>query len=182
MVGQQIFRQWLGVVRHQAITWTSVDQDIARHMTSLGHNELINTFKIMDPQVGFKLNQVTGDGKRLISIAARMKEAYQGQGLMDLMNQECLRLSLEKRPGVVARAYCTQNYPVTQAALKKGTEHGTQVVWKWVMLWWCDQGFKSIYLTKCYMHIDWTPFIFVWIKQTQLLSMRNKISTLYSGW
>ena len=28
-------------VRHQAITWTSVDQDFQRHMASLGPNELM---------------------------------------------------------------------------------------------------------------------------------------------
>ena len=27
--------------RHQAITWAIVDQDLRRHMSSLGHNELI---------------------------------------------------------------------------------------------------------------------------------------------
>ena len=36
------FRQWLGAVRQQAITWTSVDQDLQRHMASLGPNELKN--------------------------------------------------------------------------------------------------------------------------------------------
>ena len=30
----------LGAVRQQAITWTSVDQDIQRHMASLGPNVL----------------------------------------------------------------------------------------------------------------------------------------------
>ena len=31
----------LGAVRQQAITWTSVDQDLQRHMASLGPNELM---------------------------------------------------------------------------------------------------------------------------------------------
>ena len=34
------FRQWLGAVRQQAITWTNVDQDMCRHLASLGLNEL----------------------------------------------------------------------------------------------------------------------------------------------
>ena len=35
-----LFRKWLGAVRQQAITWTNVDLDPCRHMTSLGHKEL----------------------------------------------------------------------------------------------------------------------------------------------
>ena len=43
MVSQHWFREWLGAVMQQAITWTSVDQDICyRIMASLGHNELIH--------------------------------------------------------------------------------------------------------------------------------------------
>ena len=38
---QHWFRLWLGVVRHQAITWASVDQNLSRHMASLRSNELI---------------------------------------------------------------------------------------------------------------------------------------------
>ena len=40
MVSQHWFRIWLGAVRQQAITWTNVP-DPRRHMTSLGHNELM---------------------------------------------------------------------------------------------------------------------------------------------
>ena len=40
LISQHWFRQWLGAVRQQAITWTSVDQDLQRHMASLGPNEL----------------------------------------------------------------------------------------------------------------------------------------------
>ena len=28
--------------RQQAITWANVDQDLCRHMASLGHNELLH--------------------------------------------------------------------------------------------------------------------------------------------
>ena len=38
MVSQHWFRQRLGAVRQQAITWANVDQDICRLMASLGHN------------------------------------------------------------------------------------------------------------------------------------------------
>ena len=41
MISQHWFRYWLGAVRQQAITWANVDSDPWRHMTSLGHNELI---------------------------------------------------------------------------------------------------------------------------------------------
>ena len=34
-------KQWLGAVRQQAITWSSVDLDLCRRMASPGHNELI---------------------------------------------------------------------------------------------------------------------------------------------
>ena len=34
-------RLWLAAWRHQAVTWANVDQDPCRHMTSLGHNELM---------------------------------------------------------------------------------------------------------------------------------------------
>ena len=40
MISQHWFRQWLGTIRHQAITSTSVDLDPCHHMASLGHNEL----------------------------------------------------------------------------------------------------------------------------------------------
>ena len=43
---QHWFRQWLDVVRQQAITWTSADQVLWRHMASLaiGHNELMTGY------------------------------------------------------------------------------------------------------------------------------------------
>ena len=41
MISQHCFRWWLGAVRQQAITWTSVDQDLKRHKASLGPNEWI---------------------------------------------------------------------------------------------------------------------------------------------
>ena len=50
MESQHWFREWLGAVRQQAITWVNVDPDLCRHMVSLGHNELIfsqNTFEFM---------------------------------------------------------------------------------------------------------------------------------------
>ena len=37
-ISQHWFRQWLGAVRQQAITWANVDPDLCRHMASLGHN------------------------------------------------------------------------------------------------------------------------------------------------
>ena len=40
MISQHWFRQWLGAVRQQAITWANVDPDLWRQMASLGHNEL----------------------------------------------------------------------------------------------------------------------------------------------
>ena len=40
MISQHWFRWWLGAIRQQAITWTSVDQDFRHHMASLGPNEL----------------------------------------------------------------------------------------------------------------------------------------------
>ena len=42
MPSQYWFRQWLGAVREQAITWANVDLDLCHHMTTLGHNELIS--------------------------------------------------------------------------------------------------------------------------------------------
>ena len=41
MKSQHWFRQWLGAIRHQAITWASVDPDLYPHMASQGHSELI---------------------------------------------------------------------------------------------------------------------------------------------
>ena len=35
------FRYWLGVIRHQAITWANVDPNLCRHIPSLGHNEWV---------------------------------------------------------------------------------------------------------------------------------------------
>ena len=45
MISHHWFRWWLGAVRQQAITWTSVDQDLQHHMASLGPNEL--TFLVL---------------------------------------------------------------------------------------------------------------------------------------
>ena len=39
MISQHWFRQWLGAVRHQAITCANVDTDLRRHMVSLSPNE-----------------------------------------------------------------------------------------------------------------------------------------------
>ena len=41
MVRQHCFRQWLGAIMQQAITWTSIDQVPWHLMASLGHNELM---------------------------------------------------------------------------------------------------------------------------------------------
>ena len=41
MLNQQWFGNWLGAVRHQAITWTNVDWGQWCHMASLNHNESI---------------------------------------------------------------------------------------------------------------------------------------------
>ena len=40
MISQYWLRQWLGAVRHQAITWLDVDQILWCHVVSLGHNKL----------------------------------------------------------------------------------------------------------------------------------------------
>ena len=40
MISQHWFREWLGAVRQQAITWASVDSVLCHFMASLGHNEL----------------------------------------------------------------------------------------------------------------------------------------------
>ena len=42
LISQHWFRQWYGAVRHQAITWVSVDPDLCCHIASLGHSELIS--------------------------------------------------------------------------------------------------------------------------------------------
>ena len=41
MISQHWFRQWLGAVRQQAITWSNIDSDLCRHLASLGPHELI---------------------------------------------------------------------------------------------------------------------------------------------
>ena len=45
MISQHWFRQWLGALRQQAITWTNVDPDLCHHMLSPGHNELRPYFR-----------------------------------------------------------------------------------------------------------------------------------------
>ena len=44
MISQYCFRQWLGAVRQQAITWANVDLIPSRHMASPGHN-VLNLFE-----------------------------------------------------------------------------------------------------------------------------------------
>ena len=38
---QHKFTLQFGVVKQHAITWANVDQDLCRHMESLGHSEII---------------------------------------------------------------------------------------------------------------------------------------------
>ena len=47
-ISKHWFRQWLGAVSQQAITWANVDQDLCRHMASLGHNELTDAYVRID--------------------------------------------------------------------------------------------------------------------------------------
>ena len=35
------FKEWLGAVWQQAITWASIDPDLCYHVAWLGHNELM---------------------------------------------------------------------------------------------------------------------------------------------
>ena len=46
MTSQYCFRWWLGAIRHQAITWTSVDPNRCHQMASLGHNVLMSTYPV----------------------------------------------------------------------------------------------------------------------------------------
>ena len=45
-ISQNWFRQWLGAIRQQVITWANVDPDLRHHMASLGHNELTGQTQI----------------------------------------------------------------------------------------------------------------------------------------
>ena len=36
LISQHCFREWLGAVKHQAITWTNVDLDLQYHMHHQG--------------------------------------------------------------------------------------------------------------------------------------------------
>ena len=40
---QYWFWKWLGAIRHLAITWANVDEDLCCHMASLGPNELMQS-------------------------------------------------------------------------------------------------------------------------------------------
>ena len=52
-----------GAVRQQAITWTSVDQELQRHMASLGLNELTrDTSAIWQGKTGSAMFQVMACG------------------------------------------------------------------------------------------------------------------------
>ena len=58
MVSLHWFRQWLGAVRQQAITWANLDSDLCHHMALLDNNELIKTIdfiKLMTRQVQVSL-------------------------------------------------------------------------------------------------------------------------------
>ena len=39
-ISQDWFRQWLGAVSQQAITWANVDPALCRQIASLGHNDM----------------------------------------------------------------------------------------------------------------------------------------------
>ena len=60
MISQHWLRKWLGAIRQQAITWTSVDHGLQRHMASLGPNELsvhVLTDESMPSQVNKHIDQ-----------------------------------------------------------------------------------------------------------------------------
>ena len=40
IVNEHEFKQWLGAIMQQVITWANVDQDLKRHLAPLSHNEL----------------------------------------------------------------------------------------------------------------------------------------------
>ena len=46
MISQHWFREWLGAVKQQAITWANVESVTYSPMASLGHNELTNVTSI----------------------------------------------------------------------------------------------------------------------------------------
>ena len=49
IIDQHWFRQWLGAIRQQAITWTTVDPDLFPHIVSSDHKE----FKLITSAVYF---------------------------------------------------------------------------------------------------------------------------------
>ena len=60
MMSQHWFREWLGAVRQQAITWANVDPYMCQHMASPGHNELnldpeTNSFFFFNSNLSFSM-------------------------------------------------------------------------------------------------------------------------------
>ena len=59
MISQHWFRKWLGAVMQHAITWANIDLDLYHHISSLGHNELMQDNRAASAECGFfcKINQ-----------------------------------------------------------------------------------------------------------------------------
>ena len=68
MISQHWFRQWLGAIRQQPITWANVDPDLWYHMVSLGHNELKLIYLTLNGQSKSGWDQSTMTATMVVSI------------------------------------------------------------------------------------------------------------------
>ena len=101
MISQHWFRQWLGVVRKQAITWANVDPDLRRHMASLGHNELKRA--------------PDGLGKLLWSLLWRGSDATHAQHMMTLSNGNIFRVTGHLSGEFTGHRWIPPQRPVTRS-------------------------------------------------------------------
>ena len=76
MINQHRFRYWLGAVRQQAITWTTVDPDLCHHKASLGHNELTSHNWSLTSQVILFMGYLPGTYTSLLTITLQYKNQY----------------------------------------------------------------------------------------------------------
>ena len=80
-----------------------------------------------DSQIGYKVNHETAGGSSLVSAAARINNQYQGRGLFDVFDRECLKQSLHKRPWIKAISYASIMTNYTQKAIDTQSDAGKSV-------------------------------------------------------
>ena len=80
-----------------------------------------------ESQIGYKVNHETAGGSSLVSVAAKNNNQYQGRGLFDVFDRECLKQSLHQRPWITAISYASIMTNYTKKAIGTQSNAGKSI-------------------------------------------------------